>query len=122
MAAKYKVIEHESCERDYGMRGTIAIIELLTDGSRYLLTDGYCGERSIEGGCVRWSGGAIYKLLPTDTLESLTHVPEDGWPGVAEPQCWDSIYSWVVLHRDEHRPWLDWPGHAIETLAVSLGL
>ena len=65
-----KVLEQESVERDYGFRGTNAIVET-SDGTRFLIQDGYGGEHQLRGGQVRWDHGLVIQLLHQDTLESL---------------------------------------------------
>jgi hypothetical protein len=46
--------ENKIIKRDYGFDGTRAIVDTAKHG-RILIEDGYGGEDTMKGGCVRWS-------------------------------------------------------------------
>lgn len=106
MAAK--IIELETREGQYGMGHTAMVIEHPEHG-RLLLVDGFGGVDTPKGGAYRWEHGAVYRLQPSDTLESLRAA------------AWNegtSLYDAVVRGLDHARPALEWPGAAVRALAV----
>jgi len=109
------LVETQAVERDYGFKGTQAIID--TKNGRLLIKDGYGGVDTLAGGCVRWRHGAAYALQPGDTFESMaakfgTCFGEDV-----------SILSAVFEQADDARPYLPyWSGHAIAAVARKLGI
>lgn len=104
-----KLIESENVERDYGMRGTNAIVEV--DGKRLLICDAFGGIDSLDGGAVRWRHGVMIQLQSSDTLESLR---AGKWN---ESVClWDA----VTHGHDDSRPILT--GESIADLAAIAGL
>lgn len=109
---KATISETRTVARDYGMAGTLAIIDHPTHG-RLLIEDGFGGMDSLEGGCVRWKHGAAYQLQPGDTFEAL-----DEDLGI---DCMTRL-SAIVAQLDDARPWLAWNGHAVASLARSLRL
>jgi hypothetical protein len=102
---KATLIETQATVRDYGFTGTLAIVDT-ADHGRILIEDGFGGMDSIEGGCVRWKHGSAYQLQPGDTFASL------GQNGLAA----------VIQQCDESRPYLQWSGHVVASVAKSLGL
>ena len=104
------IVETETVERDYGMRGTNMILDHPRHG-RLLVCDGYGGVGSVDGGAVRWRHGAVYQLLPGDTLAGLRSATvETGSAG-----------SMTLMDRmrhgyDDRRPILDWAGYVIERM------
>lgn len=111
MDQEINVIESDHVERDYGFRGTDAVIEHPTHG-RLLLSDGY-GELGNRGGKVRWEHGTAVKLQPGDTLGSLRST---------EWNDWMNLFSAVKTGCDESRPVLDWSGDMVAAVAKSAGL
>jgi len=89
-----KLIEHESVERDYGFKGTDAIVEA-NNGDRYLIRDGFGGIDTMAGGAVRWRHGMAVKLQPSDTIDSLK---SEKWND--ETSLWHA----VVNGFDDNRP------------------
>jgi hypothetical protein len=88
------VIEIEQVERDYGLAGTVAIVET-SNHKRFLIRDGFGGIDTLAGGAVRWKHGAAYELQPGDTLESLRST------------AWNeevTLYDAVLHGRDDSRP------------------
>jgi hypothetical protein len=112
--ARYAVIELESVERDYGMAGTIAIVESPEHG-RLLIEDGFGGIDSLQGGSVRWKHGMAVKLQPGDTLESLRQIDPSF-------QYETSYYEAMKNCLDPSRPILPWEGYVIENVAKACGL
>lgn len=106
-----KLIEKETVERDYGFTGTNAIIE--HNGELWLICDGFGGQDSLEGGCVRWKHGMAYRLQAGDTIVSL-HAGE--WNETTD--------HWTALVNgyDDDRPMMMVNGYAIESIAKKLGL
>ena len=109
------LVETRHVERDYGFAGTQAIVD--TKNGRLLIEDGYGGEGTLAGGCVRWRHGSAYALQPGDTFESMA---------AKFGTCWGedvSILSAVIAQADEARPYLNyWSGHAIALVASKLGI
>lgn len=106
------LIERRDVERDYGMRGCVAIVQHSKHG-RVLLSDGFGGQGTLAGGAVRWRHGVAVKLKDSDTLDGL------------EKSDWNdamSLMSAVVQGADPDRPLLDWMGHHIERAAEAAGL
>jgi len=116
LTPKNKLIETQDIERDYGFKGTRAIVDTLKHG-RLLIEDGYGGVDSMGGGCVRWKHGSAYQLQPGDTFESLQTDSE--WEDCGQTMTKLGAILWQV---DDSRPYLHWDGHAIASLAGSLGL
>lgn len=108
------VIETETVERNYGMTGTNAIVYHPRYG-RILLKDGFGGQGQLRGGAVRWEHGAIYRIRPTDTLESLRADRYNDEYSVME--------ALMRGYGDSDRYWLDGvTPQEINRLALSLGL
>lgn len=108
---KAQLIESRDVERDYGFTGCEAIVDHPTLG-RILIVDGYGGENTPSGGCVRWRHGSIYQLLPDDDLDTL----EDG--------RWNDSMSQldaILYGIDESRP-LHTGSVSILHIAKSVGL
>lgn len=110
---KVKVIEREEVTREFGLRGTNAIIEHPELG-RLLICDAYGGEKTMAGGAVRWRHGAAYQLKDTDTIESLEHTH---WYNGA------MLMDAVIWQLDNDRPYLtDLGAYGVEAIARSAGL
>lgn len=107
-----KLIELENVSREYGLDGTVAIINHPEHG-RLFIADGFGGQDSLDGGSVRWRHGMAIKLQPDDTLDSLRNTPWNDY-------C-DLIDAMLKGH-DDSRPVLDWHGPVIESLAKQAGL
>jgi hypothetical protein len=104
----------ETVERDYGMPGTIAIVDL-PKGTRLLIEDAFGGIDTLQGGAVRWKHGFAAVLQPGDTLESLRKID----PSYAFDV---SYYEATKNGLDDTRPLLTWEGYVIENIAKSVGL
>lgn len=92
----------------YDMDYNMIIIDTDKHG-RILLTDGFGGMDSIDGGMYLWRHGLAIKLQPGDTLEKLENMD------------WNTETSYLdaVLHGiDNERPILNWPGYLIEKVAI----
>lgn len=107
-----QIIETQDVERDYGFRGTNAIVQHPAYG-RLLLSDGYGGEGTLQGGAVRWQHGAAVKLLDGDTIASLKIEP---WND--HMTLWEAVRSGC----DDTRPMLLLDGHAMAAVAKAVGL
>ena len=92
-----KLHELESVERDYGLTGTVAIVES-TEGKRFLIQDAFGGVDTLEGGAVRWRHGTVIQLQPNDTLSSLR---AGEWN-----EC-TTLWDAVTHGYDESRPVLE---------------
>lgn len=106
------IVEIKRGDGQYGMTYTHALIDHPEHG-RLLIMDGYGGEDQLRGGQYRWEHGCVIRLQPGDTLESL------------EAGAWNdatSLLDAVVHGCDDTRPFARWDGHAIASLAKSLGL
>lgn len=105
--AKATVVETDSYEGRYGFHITRAIVAHPEHGRIYM-TSRYGGERSLNGGMVRWRHGMVVKMRADDELRNFQGRSDDLWS----------------LERGEYRdrPILDWTGAAIESLAKSLGI
>lgn len=105
--ANAKLVEKAEVEREYGLRGTVAVVDHVKFG-RLLIADGYGGEHELCGGAVRWKHGEVIKLKPGDTLAQLQSSTKD----------------WVAMRcgHDQERPLLYWTGYHLERLAKDLGL
>lgn len=110
--ASVTLIESQEVERDYGMRGCVAIVQHHKHG-RLLLADGFGGMHTLQGGAVRWRHGLAAKLKDGDTLASL-------WG--AEWNDAMSHMSAVMGGHDPERPVLDWTGQHVEQAAMAAGL
>lgn len=109
---KTTLIETRDVRGAYDMICRQAIIEHPTHG-RLLLTEGYGGEDSLEGGAYRWRHGVLAKLQPGDTLAAL------------EAAEWNPVLSHlgaVLEDCDPDRPVLAWDGHSLEAVARAAGL
>jgi hypothetical protein len=107
----HKVISKRSVERAYGLNGNEIIIDHATAG-RLLLTDGFGGIDTLDGGAVRWKHGLVVQLKPDDTFSVIDSQLAD---------C-SYLHDWVIDGYGESRPILNWSGYAIENLAKSLDL
>ena len=110
--SSYVVVESQTVERDYGMSGTIAIIESKA-GDRYLIADGFGGMDSLSGGAVRWKHGEAVKLQPDDTIDSLRS---------GEWNDYINHFDAVLRGIDSERPIMRWEGYVIENIAETCGL
>ena len=109
---KINVIETRSVKRDYGFRGTEAIIDHPKHG-RLLVVDGYGGTDSPRGGCVRWEHGKVIRLRDDDTCDDL------------ETTKWNSqmsVLEAVLAGYDDTRPALLYHSKDMEELATTAGL
>jgi hypothetical protein len=107
-----KLIESQTVTREYGFTGINAIIEH-PDYGRILIMDGYGGEGTMAGGCVRWFHGAAYHLLKNDSLKSLqsTMINEDVSTFEALIHGYDSKRDPICVH-----------GRIIASMAKDAGL
>lgn len=110
--ASVTLIESQEVERDYGMRGCIAIVQHHKHG-RILLSDGFGGMGTLAGGAVRWRHGFAAKLKDGDTIDSLF---DTDWN---DAMC---LMSAVRAGIDPDRPMLEWEGHHIKQAAEAAGL
>lgn len=102
-----RIIESEVVEREYGFRGTQAIVEHDILG-KIVIEDGFGGMDSPAGGAVRWRHGVARKCAAEDTLASLREVHLDERAGP-----WRRLDELSVL---------PWNGADIERIAANLGL
>lgn len=114
--SKSILIDTQEVERDYGFEGTRAIVDTAEHG-RILIEDGFGGMDSLEGGCVRWKHGSAYKLQPEDTFESLEEDSDFESCGVTI-----SKLDAIIQQCDDSRPYLQWSGHVVASIAKSLGI
>lgn len=108
---KITLIESKLVKREFGMTGTIAVVDHPKHG-RLLIVDGYGGEYKLRGGMVRWEHGMVAKLLPGDTLTTLSTPWND----------WYLVLDAILLGLDESRPLQKWTGDMVSKLAKSAGL
>jgi hypothetical protein len=104
------IIEQQTLEADYGFAATEAVVDHEKHGRIYIC-EGYGGEDSLAGGCVRWKHGTVIKLGNEDTLENL------------KSREWNegtSYYS--AMKSGYYGEILNWTGHAVEGLAKQIGL
>ena len=101
---KPTVIETRDVERDYGFRGTNAIIDHPKHG-RLLVCDGFGGMDTLRGGAVRWEHGIVVLLRADDTFATI-----------------DPTWDYVRHGYDDDRPIQMWGGQAIASLAKACGL
>lgn len=97
------VIETDRRRGAYDMIQTRAIIHHHTLG-RILLTEGFGGTDSREGGAYRFKHGLCYKITETDTIESLFECDADGYTDV------DGLYA------------EEFSGKTVNKIAESVGL
>jgi len=101
--AQNELIEEFSRRGAYDMLQTLAIVDHHTHG-RVLISQGFGGMDSLEGGTYRWKHGYVVKVSSTDTIEHLLAYGDAGFQNVD------------LLDR------IDWPGHVISKVAESVGL
>lgn len=106
------LIEWEHVGREYGFNGTQAIIDHPEHG-RLMITDGFGGIDSLDGGAVRWRHGMVMQLHPGDTFDSLRDAP---WNDYMD------LFDAVIKGCDDSRPVLNWYGKTIGHLAAQVGL
>lgn len=110
--AKAQIIEINHTRGEYDLPATVAIIDHPTHG-RLLLSMGFGGLNTIEGGAYRWQHGVAIALQPGDTLASLS-------AGVLN-EC-ANLYDAVLSGHDDTRPYMDWTGNMIAACAEATGL
>lgn len=104
--SKWTLVEQDEREGAYGM---ISQRMIVTDGKeRVLLSDGYGGESTPNGGMYRWSHGVAVQLQPTDTLAS---IDAGEWSETV------SLAEAIEGGYDPERPLLDWGGGATRNVA-----
>lgn len=108
----HTLVEHVEVEREYGYDGNMAIVDHEQYG-RILITDGFGGIDSLEGGCVRWKHGLAIKIKQDDTIEYLQDL---------EWNDYTDAMTAILQGYDDERPILDISGYAIEAIAKSVGL
>lgn len=101
-----KIIDQRNVVRDYGFDGHEIIIDH-PDYGRILIMDGYGGESTPGGGCVRWTHGKAVLLHNNDTFAVLDASWNDD----------TSVYGAMINGYDDTRPVLQWPGNAIASMA-----
>lgn len=110
--AKPTVIDRREWTGPYGLTGVSAIVDHPAHG-RLLLSEGYGGENTPAGGCVRWRHGLVVRLLGGDTFQSLADGRWNEYVSLMEAACGG---------HDDSRPILPWDGNAIEAMAKRCGL
>lgn len=105
------LIEKIVLEGPYEMAVTQAIVEHTAHG-RILITQGFGGMDSLEGGCVRWKHGLTVRLLPHDTFDTLD-APYNEWASVKEA---------ALSGYDADRPVLPMEAGEIQRIAEAAGL
>ncbi|MFA5633414.1 MAG: hypothetical protein WC997_18140 [Porticoccaceae bacterium] len=109
---KIAIVARRDIERDYGFRGTEAIIDHPKHG-RLLLCDGFGGKDTLAGGTVRWTHGMAVKLEDDDTFDALDST---------EWSVGTTLMQAVKGGYDDARPILDWDGLTIARVAAAAGL
>lgn len=109
---KISLVDKINVTRDYGFDGVIAIVDH-ADHGRLLIEDGYGGEMSLDGGCVRWRHGSAYQLQADDTFETLNNLVFNN--------CISGL-DVATKQLDQNRSWIDWDGHVVEKIAKLAGL
>ena len=100
--------EKKTAEGVYAMIITSIIIDTDKHG-RVLLSEGFGGMGSINGGMYRWRHGIAISLKPDDTMEKLESMEwHDGM----------SYLNAIYYGLDDDRPILEWPGYLIEKVAI----
>lgn len=112
MAASVAVVETRKVQGQYDLVAYQAIIDH-SEAGRLLLTEGYGGEDSPEGGAYRWRHGLAARLKPSDTLAKLEG--QDWNPAMSHLQA-------VLEGSDPERPVLALGGLAIQLIARAAGL
>ncbi len=103
-----KLIEQQNVTRDYDFNGVKAIVD--TPTGRVYIEDGFGGQDSIAGGCVRWRHGLIIDVPAGTTLDDLNTV-EDGFMATLYERVKNTHVDGYKIH--DHSP---------EAIAKSVGL
>lgn len=103
---QWAFIDADSVPGRYNLGCDRWIIE--REGQRMLITQGYGGEHTLDGGQIRWKHGAAYQLRDGDTFQSLK--------GEYFNDIMDGLDA-VLNGLDNSRPLLNWSGHVIEQVA-----
>lgn len=101
-----RIVEHRTMDGVYGIEYLQMIVDHQEHG-RLLLTEGFGGHDTPEGGQYRWKHGLAAKLHPGDTFADLDAPWNDHT---------DTIGA-VLGGHDDSRPVQEWRGYIVSALA-----
>jgi hypothetical protein len=103
---KTTLLEKLEREGRYGMSTAALILDTDTHG-RLLISDGFGGLDSLEGGAYRWKHGVVVRLKAADTFDILAEPWND----------YTDTLSAVLAGDDPERPVQPFYGPAIDKIA-----